>query len=143
MKDKTTKMLQKCSLGAKMGVSGINAAQRYVGDPKLLFLLSEYKEKHRAIAEEADALLHERGEKSKSPSRATLKIARAVTAARVAVKPGDMHIAQMMIRSGESALEKLAGLLSSCKEADASAKETVKKTVLAEQEFLRKMRECL
>lgn len=37
MKDKTTKMLQKCSLGAKMGVSGINAAQRYVGDPKLLF----------------------------------------------------------------------------------------------------------
>ena len=36
----------------------------------------------------------------------------------------------MMIRSGESALERLAGLLSSCKEADASAKETVKKTVL-------------
>ena len=52
MKDDTEKLLQKCTLGAQMGVNGINAAQRYATDPKLLALLSEFKDRHRAVEEE-------------------------------------------------------------------------------------------
>ena len=133
MKDNTEKLLQKCGLGAQMGVNGINAAQRYATDPELLNLLSEFKDKHRKVEEEADLLLAARGKKGKRVNKAVKKMARAVTSVR---------IAEMMIRSCDSALERLAGLLSKYAQAEEPAKECVKKLVLIEQEYRIRLKNC-
>lgn len=140
MKDCTEKLLQKCSLGAQMGVNGISAAQRYATDPKLLALLSEYKDKHRAAEEEIDLLLAARGRKSRRVSGAVKKLARAVTDMRLSSRADNARVAQMMIGSCDAALERLAGILSKYAEADESAKECVKKLVLTEQEYRLKLK---
>lgn len=142
MKDNTEKLLQKCGLGAQMGVNGINAAQRYATDPKLLNLLSEFKDKHRKVEEEADLLLAARGKKGKRVNKAVKKMARAVTSVRIAVRPENSRIAEMMIRSCDSALERLAGLLSKYAQAEEPAKECVKKLVLIEQEYRIRLKNC-
>ncbi len=142
MKDNTEKLLQKCGLGAQMGVNGINAAQRYATDPELLNLLSEFKDKHRKVEEEADLLLAARGKKGKRVNKAVKKMARAVTSVRIAVRPENSRIAEMMIRSCDSALERLAGLLSKYAQAEESAKECVKKLVLIEQEYRIRLKNC-
>ena len=142
MKDDTEKLLQKCTLGAQMGVNGINAAQRYATDPKLLALLSEFKDKHRKVEEEADLLLAARGKKGKRVNKAVKKMARAVTSVRIAVRPENSRIAEMMIRSCDSALERLAGLLSKYAQAEEPAKECVKKLVLIEQEYRIRLKNC-
>ena len=142
MKDNTEKLLQKCGLGAQMGVNGINAAQRYATDPELLNLLSEFKDKHRKVEEEADLLLAARGKKGKRVNKAVKKMARAVTSVRIAVRPENSRIAEMMIRSCDSALERLAGLLSKYAQAEGPAKECVKKLVLIEQEYRIRLKNC-
>ena len=142
MKDNTEKLLQKCGLGAQMGVNGINAAQRYATDPELLNLLSEFKYKHRKVEEEADLLLAARGKKGKRVNKAVKKMARAVTSVRIAVRPENSRIAEMMIRSCDSALERLAGLLSKYAQAEEPAKECVKKLVLIEQEYRIRLKNC-
>lgn len=142
MKDNTEKLLQKCGLSAQMGVNGINAAQRYATDPELLNLLSEFKDKHRKVEEEADLLLAARGKKGKRVNKAVKKMARAVTSVRIAVRPENSRIAEMMIRSCDSALERLAGLLSKYAQAEESAKECVKKLVLIEQEYRIRLKNC-
>lgn len=142
MKDNTEKLLQKCGLGAQMGVNGINAAQRYATDPELLNLLSEFKDKHRKVEEEADLLLAARGKKGKRVNKAVKKMARAVTSVRIAVRPENSRIAEMMIRSCDSALERLAGLLSKYAQAEEPAKECVKKLVLIEQEYRIRLKNC-
>ena len=73
MKKDTQRLLQKCGAGARMGVTGIAAVMRYVTDPQLLFLLSEYKEKHLRLAKRADGALLARGEKPKKPPCETCK----------------------------------------------------------------------
>ena len=142
MKDNTEKLLQKCGLGAQMGVNGINAAQRYATDPELLNLLCECKDKHRKVEEEADLLLAARGKKGKRVNKAVKKMARAVTSVRIAVRPENSRIAEMMIRSCDSALERLAGLLSKYAQAEEPAKECVKKLVLIEQEYRIRLKNC-
>ena len=142
MKDNTEKLLRKCGLGAQMGVNGINAAQRYATDPELLNLLSEFKDKHRKVEEEADLLLAARGKKGKHVNKAVKKMARAVTSVRIAVRPENSRIAEMMIRSCDSALERLAGLLSKYAQAEEPAKECVKKLVLIEQEYRIRLKNC-
>ena len=142
MKDNTDKLLQKCGLGAQMGVNDINAAQRYATDPELLNLLSEFKDKHRKVEEEADLLLAARGKKGKRVNKAVKKMARAVTSVRIAVRPENSRIAEMMIRSCDSALERLAGLLSKYAQAEEPAKECVKKLVLIEQEYRIRLKNC-
>lgn len=142
MKDNTEKLLQKCGLGAQMGVNGINAAQRYATDPELLNLISEFKDKHRKVEEEADLLLAARGKKGKRVNKAVKKMARAVTSVRIAVRPENSRIAEMMIRSCDSALERLAGLLSKYAQAEEPAKECVKKLVLIEQEYRIRLKNC-
>ena len=142
MRDNTEKLLQKCGLGAQMGVNGINAAQRYATDPELLNLLSEFKDKHRKVEEEADLLLAARGKKGKRVNKAVKKMARAVTSVRIAVRPENSRIAEMMIRSCDSALERLAGLLSKYAQAEEPAKECVKKLVLIEQEYRIRLKNC-
>ncbi len=142
MKDNTEKLLRKCGLGAQMGVNGINAAQRYATDPELLNLLSEFKDKHRKVEEEADLLLAARGKKGKRVNKAVKKMARAVTSVRIAVRPENSRIAEMMIRSCDSALERLAGLLSKYAQAEEPAKECVKKLVLIEQEYRIRLKNC-
>lgn len=142
MKDNTEKLLQKCGLGAQMGVNGINAAQRYATDPELLNLLSEFKDKHRKVEEEADLLLAARGKKGKRVNKAVKKMACAVTSVRIAVRPENSRIAEMMIRSCDSALERLAGLLSKYAQAEEPAKECVKKLVLIEQEYRIRLKNC-
>ena len=142
MKDNTEKLLQKCGLGAQMGVNGINAAQRYATDPELLNLLSEFKDKHRKVEEEADLLLAARGKKGKRVNKAVKKMARAVTSVRIAVRPENSRIAEMMIRSCDSALERLAGLLSKYAQAEEPAKECVKKLVLIEEEYRIRLKNC-
>lgn len=142
MKDDTEKLLQKCTLGAQMGVNGINAAQRYATDPKLLALLSEFKDRHRAVEEEIQLLLAARGKKSRRVNTVVKKMARAVTGMRIASCPDNGRIAQMMIGSCDAALERLAGLLSRYPSADDSAKECVKKLVLTEQEYRIQLQSC-
>ena len=142
MKDNTEKLLRKCGLGAQMGVNSINAAQRYATDPELLNLLSEFKDKHRKVEEEADLLLAARGKKGKRVNKAVKKMARAVTSVRIAVRPENSRIAEMMIRSCDSALERLAGLLSKYAQAEEPAKECVKKLVLIEQEYRIRLKNC-
>ena len=142
MKDDTEKLLQKCTLGAQMGVNGINAAQRYATDPGLLALLSEFKDRHRAVEEEIQLLLAARGKKGKRVNKAVKKMARAVTSVRIAVRPENSRIAEMMIRSCDSALERLAGLLSKYAQAEEPAKECVKKLVLIEQEYRIRLKNC-
>lgn len=142
MKDNTEKLLQKCGLGAQMGVNGINAAQRYATDPELLNLLSEFKDKHRKVEEDVDLLLAARGKKGKRVNKAVKKMARAVTSVRIAVRPENSRIAEMMIRSCDSALERLAGLLSKYAQAEEPAKECVKKLVLIEQEYRIRLKNC-
>lgn len=142
MKDNTEKLLQKCGLGAQMGVNGINAAQRYATDPELLDMLSEFKDKHRKVEEEVNVLLAARGKKGKRVNKAVKKMARAVTSVRIAVRPENSRIAEMMIRSCDSALERLAGLLSKYAQAEEPAKECVKKLVLIEQEYRIRLKNC-
>ena len=70
------------------------------------------------------------------------KMARAVTGMRIASRPDNGRIAQMMIGSCDAALERLAGLLSRYPSADDSAKECVKKLVLTEQEYRMQLQSC-
>ena len=142
MKDDTEKLLQKCTLGAQMGVNGINAAQRYATDPNLLALLSELKDMPRAVAPEIQIFLAARSKKSRRVNTVVKKMARAVTGMRIASRPDNERIAQMMIGSCDAALERLAGLLSRYPSADESAKECVKKLVLTEQEYRMQLQSC-
>ena len=142
MKDDTDKLLQKCTLGAQMGVNGINAAQRYATSPGLLALLSEFKDRHRAVEEEIQLLLAARGKKSRRVNTVVKKMARAVTGMRIASRPDNGRIAQMMIGSCDAALERLAGLLSRYPSADDSAQECGKKLGLTEQEYRMQLQSC-
>ena len=143
MKDSTEKLLKKCNRGAQMGINGINAAQRYATDPKLMALLAEFKDRHRACAEEMDMLLLARNKKPGKVNPLLKKMARAVTAARIASRPDNVRIAQMMIASCDSALERLASLLSKYSSAAEPAKDAVKKLVLTEQEYRLQLRACI
>lgn len=140
MKKDTQRLLQKCGAGARMGVTGIAAVMRYVTDPQLLFLLSEYKEKHLRLAKRADGALLARGEKPKKPPFMLKKTARAVTAVRIAVRPTNQRAAEMMLKSSESATEKLAETLSRFARAEEEAKECAKELILLQNGFAAAMR---
>lgn len=143
MTNQTIKLLKHCDSGAKMGINGINEAAHYVTDPRLLAILSEYKDRHRSLSEETSTYLRSLGERPTRINPVVKAMAKTVTRIRIKIRPDNARIASITARSCDVAIKRVGEYLLKYDNAEKYAKEKARSLVRIEQEFRAELHSCI
>ena len=97
MERDTIELLSECDAGIGMAVAAIDDVLPSVEDPKLFCSLSENRDAHLELQEQTRAQLDSLHAPGKAPNAMARAMSWMKTNARLAVKPGDASVADLII----------------------------------------------
>ena len=100
-------MLNYIRKNVQMGSKGIDEIMPYVKNEKFQKVLESQKEEYGKIFEEADQLIHERGEKPEDVSAMAKVSSKTMTFMQTMKDPSEDHLAEMMYQGSAMGVTKI------------------------------------
>ncbi len=139
----TIKLLRECDSGVKMGVSSIDEVLPLAQSEGLKRVLNECKDKHDKLGVEIERELHRFGDEGKTPNPIIKGMSSVKTNLKIAMKPTDKTIADLMTDGCNMGVKSLNKYLNEYVGAEEYSKDITKKLINIEQSLLRDLREYL
>lgn len=134
--DDTIKLLRECDAGISMGIEAINEVVSYVKDCRLKKVLTDSRDKHERLKEEATGLLNEYHDEGKEPGMMAKGMSWLKTNMKLTMDASDETVADLITDGCDMGIKSLNRYLNQYKTANDKAKKLVEK-VLGEEEKLR------
>ncbi|HHU22164.1 MAG TPA: hypothetical protein GXZ52_01905 [Clostridiales bacterium] len=131
----TIKLLRECNSGIKMGIGSIDEALPSVEDEPLKQLLRTCKREHEELGKETAAMLEEYGDDSKEPSPIAKGMSWLKTNARLAVRPGDGTVAELITDGCNMGVKSLNKYLNQYEAAEERVKDIAKRLINLEEKL--------
>jgi formiminotetrahydrofolate cyclodeaminase len=131
----TIKLLRECNSGIKMGVASIDEALPSVDDENLKRILEESKREHVKLGKETAAMLEEYGDDSKEPGPVAKGMSWLATNAKLALKPGDGTVADLITDGCNMGVKSLSRYLNQYEAAEERAKDIAKRLINLEEKL--------
>lgn len=138
--DDTIKLLRECDAGIKMGVEAINEVLGYVKDCKLKQVLTDSRDKHDRLQEDATKLLHEYHDQGKNPSPMAKSMSWLKTNMKLTMDSSDSTVADLIIDGCNMGVKSLYRYLNEYKTANDKAKKLADDIIKEEEKLAEDMR---
>ena len=123
------RLLQECHYGAQMAVSGIDAIMEDVQSNAMREHLETCLRLHETVRKDAAEILNRAGQKAKTPSPMTRKMAQMRSDMRMSVHPTDSKAAVLMTDGCHTGTKMLAKQLNRRSAADVQARELTRRLI--------------
>lgn len=138
--DDTIKLLRECDAGIKMGIEAINEVINNVKDSKLKKCLTDSRDKHDRLQEEADELLKEYHDDGKDPSMMAKGMSWLKTNMKMTMDSSDGTVADLITDGCDMGVKSLYRYLNQYKTANDKAKNLANKIIEEEENLRREMK---
>ena len=139
----TIRLLRECDSGIKMGISSIDDVLERVEDDRLRALLTDSREEHCRLMQEAQQELDRFEDEGKDPNAFAVGMSQIKTGIKLAVNDSDNTIAELMTDGCNMGVKSLSEYLNEYKAADEKAKDITKKLIKIEESLCESLREFL
>ena len=129
----TIRLLRECDAGVKMGTASIDSGLEHVKGEGLRKRLSESKQAHNQLQDEIQILLDRYHDEGKSPNPVSTGMAKMMTGMKLAVKPTDATIADLMTDGCNMGVKSLSRYLNEYAAADEQSKDIAKRLISLEE----------
>lgn len=136
----TVELLKECDSGISMGVSSINDMLSRVESRKLSKILSDSKEDHENLKNDALLLLNKYNESGKAPSAMASVMSKLKTNLRLAVSENDSAVCELIAEGCDMGIKSLRGYLEKYESADSEAKKIADRVIRLEEKLMRDIR---
>lgn len=139
----TIRLLRECDAGISMGVSSIRDVLTRVEAPGLHLALTNSMAAHERLKEELGGMLARCHDDGKAPNPLAKRMSRVKTNVKLAAKPGDASIAELMTSGCAMGIQSLSRYLEQYKAASEDAKDIAERLIGLERALTVDMRAYL
>ncbi len=143
MKGDTRKLLQECSSGCKMALNSMEQVEEYLQDGKLRNVIEKYREIHGEIEKDCAELLMQEDAEEKEPGIMASAFSWITTETKLMLKDSHHQIAKIMMDGCNMGIQSVCEYENKYTEASNEAKSLAKKLVVAEEDFVKELKEFL
>ena len=139
----TVKLLRECDSGVKMGISSIDEVLPLTHSAGLKNLLLDSREEHERLAHDIEKELDRFGDEGKNPNPMIKGMASVKTNMKIAMKPSDNTVADLMTDGCNMGVKSLNRYLNEYAAAEEYSKDIAKKLINMEANLAIGLREYL
>lgn len=143
MDEQTRKLLEECCIGCRMAVESFEQTVKYVKDPELKNLISDYTEKHRNFEDEAVSLLRASGNEEKSPGIMASTFSWFTTEIKLSVNSNNTQVSKLLMDGCNMGIKTLGEKLHQYQSADKKASDLTEKIIRTEEDLMKKLKKYL
>lgn len=143
MNRETIRLLEECDAGVKMAVASIDDVLGRVKEPSLREHLESSREKHTAYGREMTNILNRMGHTAPQPSAMARSMAKMKTTVKMALRPADSTVAELMTDGCNMGIQSLSRYLNRNTSADAQSREMARRLIGIEDQFANGLRAYL
>lgn len=140
MSKDTVELLKECDAGISMGVSAIEDVLSRVESRKLAQILTESKEKHESLKNDALLLLNKYHASGKAPSAMAKTMSKLKTNLKLAISENDTTVCEIITDGCDMGIKSLRGYIGKYESADKDAKNIADKVIKLEEELAESLR---
>ena len=139
----TIRLLRECDAGVKMGTASIDSVLEHAREEGLRKYLSDCKQAHNRLQDELQILLDRYHDEGKAPNPVSSGMAKMMTGMKLAVKPSDATIADLMTDGCNMGVKSLSRYLNEYEAADEQSKDIAKRLISLEEKLAVDVRKYL
>ncbi len=139
----TVKLLRECDAGIKMGVSSIDEVLDYVNDGILEQILTDSKNEHNQLQNEAQSLLANYHDDGKEPNPIAKSMSWVKTNTKLTVRESDRTVADLITEGCDMGVKSLNRYLNEYQAADEKSKNLTNRLIHVEDKLAKDVRAFL
>ena len=139
----TVRLLRECDSGAKMGVDSLTDVMDRVKNDSLRDMLSQAKQDHQQVSQDARRQLDQLGDHGKPPSTVASAMSWLKTNMELLADASDAKIADLMTDGCNMGVKSLSKYLNQYQAADEASKSLTRKLIGLEETLAQQMRSYL
>lgn len=140
MNEDTRKLLEECTSGCTTAMESMEQVEADVKSEGLKHIISNYKDKHKAIKKGAAILLHDAGNEEKYPGVMASSFTWATTEMKLLIKGDDQQIAKLMMDGCNMGIQSICKCQNQYEGAAAEAKDIARQLVRTEEDFMKELK---